>query len=127
METLVTVHSLYRWFVLAVVVVTAVTGWRRYRSETAWEEGSDRPYAIAAILFDLQVALGVILYLGKQAWTHNLFIAVIHPVAALVAVGLFHAGVGIARKQADVKSHRTVALFALLSLVVLVQAIPWAR
>ncbi len=127
METLVTVHSLYRWFVLAVVVATVVVGWRRYRAETPWGEGSDRPYALAAVLFDLQVALGIILYLGKQAWTHNLFIAAIHPIGALIAVALFHIGVSRARKQASAASHRTVAIFALLALLLLVMAIPWAR
>ncbi len=127
METLVTIHSLYRWFVLAVVVVTVVNGWRRYRAGAAWEEGSDRPYALAAVLFDIQIALGLILYLGRQAWTDNIFIAAIHPVGMLVAVALFHIGVARARKQAAVGSHRTAALFALVSLVVLALAIPWTR
>ena len=127
METLVTIHSLYRWFVLAVVVATVVNGWRRSRSGTEWSEGSDRPYALAAVLFDLQVALGLVLYFGRQAWTDNVFIAAIHPVGMLIAVAVFHIGVGRARKQATVGSHRTAALFALASLIVLVLAIPWTR
>lgn len=127
METLVTIHSLYRWFVLLVVVATVVNGWRRYRADVAWGEGSDRPYALAAVLFDLQIALGLILYFGRQAWTDNLFIAAIHPIGMLIAVALFHIGVARARTQAGARSHRTAAVFALLSLVVLMLAIPWSR
>ena len=127
METLVTIHSLYRWFVLAVVVATVVNGWRRYRAETPWGEGSDRPYALAAVLFDVQIALGLILYFGRQAWTDNLFIAVIHPIGMLIAIALFHIGVARSRKQAVVGSHRTAAVFAFASLVVVALAIPWAR
>ncbi len=124
METLVEIHSWFRWVVLAAMVVAVVYGFLRYRTRATW---NDRLFALTAVLFDLQVALGIILWFGTQAWGDNAFIAYIHPVGMLVAVGLLHAVLGRARKQGDTPAYRLVATGFLLSLALTVGVIPWVR
>lgn len=126
MDAVVTIHSVYRWVVLAAVLGAVGFGLARYRAGAGWSAGSDRPYAVASILFDIQIAIGIVVWLGKKAWTLKPFLAFIHPVAMLVAVGVFHMAVARARRQASTRSHLTMGIGALAALVIVVVAIPWA-
>lgn len=127
METLVSIHSLLRWLVLAAMVGAIVIGLLRTAKKAQWVPGSDRPYRMAAVLFDAQVALGVVLWLGHSGWDENLFVGVIHPIGMLVSLGLVHMGVAKAKRVAETSSHRTVALAFLIALVVVALTIPWVR
>jgi len=127
MSALVVIHSIIRWFVLAGVLATIVVGFTSARAGRPWQ-GNDGLYRITAVVIDIQVAIGIILWLGTQAWsTENAFIAYIHPVAMLGALGVFHAFVGKGRKAGEPSAHRSMAIGAIIALVLMVLGIPWSR
>lgn len=127
METLAVVHSVVRWLVLAALVAVAGIAFSRQRAGAAWAEGSDRPFALTTVLFDIQVALGIVLWIGTQAWADNLFIGVIHPLGMLASAGILHASVGRARAAASSASYRTILLGFAIGLVLVLLVIPWNR
>lgn len=127
MDTLVTVHSLVRWVVLVALVAAAGLALTRSRAGAAWAEGADRPFAIASVLFDIQLTLGIILWIGTQAWSDNLFIGVIHPLGMIAAAGVLHVFIGRARKAASAQSYRTVLIGLAATVVLVLLAIPWNR
>lgn len=123
MDTLVTIHSWFRWVVLAALLGSAVLALVRASRGDSMEGGADRPFAVTAILFDLQVTLGLILWIFDKGWTKGFFIAAVHPLFMLLAVGAFHAFVSRARRTA---SFRVVGVGAVVALAIVVAAIPWA-
>jgi len=127
MDTLVVVHSVVRWLVLVALVAVAGIAVSRSRAGADWAGGADRPFALTAVLFDIQVALGIILWIGTQAWSDNVFIGVIHPLGMLAAAGVLHASVGRARTAASPGSYRTLLTGIGVTLVIVLLAIPWNR
>lgn len=125
METLVTVHSAFRWVVLVAIVGAA--GLAFARRGAVWAEGADRPFVITSILFDIQLAIGIVLWIGTRAWDDNVFIAAIHPVGMLAAAGVLHAFIGRARKEGSTGPYRTLLIGLVSTAVLVVAAIPWAR
>lgn len=118
METVFMLHSHWRWIVLLAAVlalVGSVVG--RSNSRAGWASKMGLFYTIA---LDLQVLFGLILYVMEGAWSANAFIAYVHPVVMLAALGVAHVGRG--------RDRRTGAgaglLFYLISIVLVVLAIP---
>lgn len=124
MNVLIEAHSGLRWLVLLALVATAVVGFMRARAAAAPD---DKWLSWVAILFDIQVTVGIILYLANAGWDQGGFIAVFHPIAMIAALGVFHAGLGRGRKAGDGSGWRTIAVMTLVSLVVVFAAIPWQR
>jgi hypothetical protein len=120
MDILVEAHSGIRWLVLVGLAATVVVGFAR--SERELNEPWLRWVAIA---FDIQVALGILLYLVNRGWAQGSFIAVVHPIGMIVALGIFHAGLSRGRRIGGKKGRRVVATTALASLAVVIAAIPW--
>ena len=125
MDILVAAHSGVRWLVLLAMLGAIFMAFRHLKDDT-WTEGSIKPFSLAAIIFDIQVALGIITYLAGQAWSDNTFIAVIHPLFMLVAVGVWHMAIARARKEASGSSYRVLLIGAIVSLALVIAAIPWA-
>jgi hypothetical protein len=66
------------------------------------------PYTGAMVLLDIQVLLGIVLYIVLGAWDRDALVAYVHPLLGLVALGIGHAFVGRASKlQQVVDAHRT--------------------
>ena len=124
MDILVSAHSGIRWLVLVALVATAVIAFMR--------ASQDRPTTEAwlpwvAGLFDLQVLLGLILYIFNQGWDEEGFIAYFHPIGMILAVAVFHMGLGRGRKVGGGAGWRTIGIMTLVSLVLVLAAIPWQR
>ncbi|MFO7548147.1 MAG: hypothetical protein R6X29_04650 [Acidimicrobiia bacterium] len=127
MEILVQIHSWLRWVVLVGLIGSIVLAFVRHGSSTAWTDGADRPYSLAAVAVDIQIALGIVVWLGTQAWSGNAFFGFVHPVAMLAAVGVIHAGLGRARKATTGRPHLVVAISYLAGLILVLAGIPWFR
>ena len=138
--TLLVVHSLLRWVVLAVAVVAlfrAFGGWSTGRPWTPTDEKIGKNFIL---FFDVQIVIGLLLYVGFSPITQAAFRdfgaamgnsvmrfwAVEHLFGMLVAVALAHIGRVRARKRIDPRSrHRTTAIFFGLALLVMLLTIPW--
>ena len=137
---LVVAHSLLRWVVLGLAVVAlvrAVSGWSGGGPWTGGDEQVNRFFVIA---FDLQVLIGLILYVGLSPMTQAAFQdfgaamgnsvlrfwAVEHIFGMLAAVALVHIGRVRARRAVEPAArHRTTAIFFGLALLITLLTIPW--
>ena len=135
-EGLVALHNVLRWVVLIaalVAVVTAFIGWLGRRS---WTPRDRLIGTLFAVSMDLQVALGLVLWvrylqlpggLGAAMGDPGLrFFAAEHFLGMIVALVLIHAGQIIGRRaSSDTVRFRRTALFFLIATVVIVASIPW--
>ncbi len=134
------VHSWLRWAVLAVAVVMlarTAAGWLLSRT---WQRGDERLQVAFVVLMDLQLLLGLGLYLALSPITRAFlaspaesmrvsavrFFGVEHVALMLIAVGVAHAGRVVARQAPTARSRYARACVATaLVLAVVLLAIPW--
>jgi hypothetical protein len=136
---LLIVHSWLRWVVLVaglIAVVRAFGGWSSGRS---WTASDNRLGAIFTGIVDLQLLIGLVLYVWLSPFTREAFgdfgaamrnptlrfWAVEHAVGMLLAVALLHIGRVRIRKADAASRHRIAAIFFALALVLILFSIPW--
>ncbi|MFT3711660.1 MAG: hypothetical protein QM817_28820 [Archangium sp.] len=131
-------HSYARWVVLAVALVTLVRTSASNSAKAAWTPLDDK-FSLALVgLADLQLLIGLVLWLFVSPITqiafHDgmftgeavTFFALVHPVAMIAAVAWLHVG-RVRLKKLPVATERhgrwRRSTIAFLGLVVI--AIPW--
>src|SRR5512138_3128541 len=139
MPAILMLHSIWRWVVLlaaAAAIVKALVGWF---GRQPWTGLDDRLGMLYTLTIDIQVLLGLILYIVEQRWrTADPFFAYVHPLVMIIALILAHIGRSRTRKAApagsretqlsfDTARHRTAAIFYAISFLLIVAAIPWGR
>lgn len=117
-DFLINAHSGWQYVVLVGLVVSLFFAFRS-RELVARAETT---YRMTAIAVDIQVALGIAVWLATSAWEDASFAqAWVHPVAGLAALGVLHAFIGRARRS-DRETANTTARNGLIIAVVLVGA-----
>lgn len=124
MSVIVLIHALVRWAVLLALIAAGAIGFTRYRNEESWRSGLFRA---TTILFDVQVLLGAVIWVGHRAWNLSFFFRVLHPAAMIAAVLVAHLGVALADKKADYRANAIAASGLTLALILVIVAIPWFR
>lgn len=124
MDFLIDIHSWYRWVVLVALAAVGALGVIRARQGAEWGAGSDRPFSLATVLFDLQLAIGIVLWIGNEGWNADFFIKVIHPLGMLIAAGVAHMGLVRARKGDPGRAYMTAGVGLLVALVIVAATIP---
>jgi hypothetical protein len=120
-DVVFTIHQWVGYGVAVVVLVSALMGFSRAKDAREFTPG---PYAAAMVLLDIQVLLGLVLYVLGGYWNDRPEIAYLHPVLALLALGIGHALIGRAKKhRMAVEAHRTAGRGLLLALVFVFAAI----
>jgi hypothetical protein len=123
-DTLVTIHSIWRWLVLVGLVVALVYGFSRSSDGPPLEKSTARPFTFALILLDIQVLIGLLVWIAGSGWDLDVFRAWIHPVGMLIALGIGHAVVGRAAKSGAPSAYRTAAYGLLATLAIVAATIP---
>jgi hypothetical protein len=130
-------HSWVRWLVVLTglaAFLRAVCGGSR-----AWTGGDDRAGFWFVMLLDLQVLIGLALYVWLSPITHDAFRdvgaamtsaslrfwAVEHGFGMLVGLALAHVGRVRIRKAEPSRRHRVAAIFFGLALIAILASIPW--
>lgn len=138
-ETVLWIHSWLRWVVLIAGLLAVIRGFGGWPGTKPWVKADDRAGAIFTGMLDLQMLLGLILYVflspfsraafqdfgGAMSNSAMRFWAVEHLFGMVIAIALAHIGRVRARKAPDVKKHKTAAIFYLLALIVILASIPW--
>ena len=123
-DFLTNAHSGWQYIVLIAVVIAIVVS---IRSGTAWPGSGARIYAYAAIAVDIQVLLGILLWVTASGWDAGFAQGWLHPIAGLAALGAVHAFIGRARTAADATSHRLVRTGFIIGIVLVLAAIALAE
>lgn len=123
-DTLVTIHSIGRWLVLVGLVVALVYGFSRSTDAPPLDKSTARPFTSALILLDIQVLIGLLVWIAGSGWDLDVFRAWIHPVGMLIALGIGHAVVGRATKSGRPSAYRTAAYGILVTLAIVAATIP---
>ena len=121
------VHQWLGYLVVLAVLVVAGMAFSRAKDAREFTPGL---YVVAMVLVDVQVLLGIIIYLISAAWEAPLAIAVLHPVLGLLALAVGHVAVRRSRsEQMVVAAHRKagrglVVVFVLLVANVVIATAP---
>ncbi len=119
------IHSLWRWVVLLGLAAPGGLGALQTLRKGGWSASLDGLARWAPLAVDLQVFLGILLWLGHGYWQGgNSFFRLLHPLLALAALGMTHAFAGLARRR---RNPRFLALLLILPLPVVLILIPWGR
>jgi hypothetical protein len=121
-DLLATIHQYTGYTIALVVLVLAVLGFGRAKDAREFVPG---PCVIGAVLLDIQVLAGLVLYGMGGNWDHpSALVRYVHPALALLALVAAHAGVKRARRQQmAVDAHRGAARALVLALLLIVAAI----
>lgn len=121
-------HAIWRWVLLVaavIVVLKALIGWLGKRPFTRLD---DQLGLIFTMVVDIQVLLGLIIWLFGPIGLKNLtqamsnsglrFLVLEHPILMLIALAFAHIGRARSKHATDdVVKHRTSFIFYLLSFV----------
>ncbi|MFA9429064.1 hypothetical protein [Egicoccus sp. AB-alg2] len=107
LDVLATVHQFLGYLVALTVIAAAVVGFTDDREGVF----APRIFVVPAILIDIQVLGGLVIYTLGRYWEHpSWLVAILHPLLALSALVLAHVMVGRARKTSPpVRARRTAA------------------
>jgi hypothetical protein len=139
LTTLIYLHSLVRWLVLATLIYTLYRAYRGYFYNSVFSKADKAWRHWTATTAHIQLMLGIVLYsksvtvkaffggLGSTKHvTEPLFFGVIHITAMLSAVVLVTIGSAIAkRKTIDREKHKVLLVWFGIALLLIFIAIPW--
>ena len=134
-----TIHSWLRWIVLLAGLVAFFRSAVGASRGSDWTQADDRTGFWFSMVLDLQVLLGLILYIFLSPFTHAAFRnigeamgnralrfwMVEHIVGMLLGIALVHIGRARTRKADSMRRHRVAAIFFGLALVAIAGSIPW--
>lgn len=138
--TVLVIHSVIRWIVLATGLVATVRGITGWRSGRPWTLSDERAGMWFLASLDLQILLGLVVYFFLSPITHDAlrnvgevmgnsslrFWTVEHPFGMLLGITLAHIGRARTRKVPhDARRHRIAAIFFTLALLAIAASIPW--
>lgn len=138
--TILALHSILRWVVLILLIVGLIKAFAGWFSRKEYSRGDNKLSLFNMIAMDLNVLLGLLLYLVFSPITNAAFSdfgaamknpemrfwAVEHILVMLIALLLVHRlRKGIKRDIPDVMKHRKSAIFYLIALVLVLSRIPW--
>lgn len=140
---ILSLHNIVRWLILIAAlaaIVKALIGWFGKRE---WTKNDNLAGLFYVSMLDLNVLLGLILYiflspLTTQAIFNDFgaamadstlrFFAVEHLAMMIIALVLAHIGRSISKKAVDTaRKHRAAAIWFIISLLVILISIPWDR
>ena len=118
-DFLINAHSGWQYVALVALLVSLYLAFRtREMSSTA-----ETTYRVTAVVIDVQVLLGIVVWIATSAWGQEFLQAWVHPIAGLAALGVLHAFIGRARKADRETANVTVRNGLILALALVVAAI----
>lgn len=137
--TLLILHSLVRWLVLAFIIYSIYRAFTAYRSNKIFTKTDDALRHWTATVAHIQLMIGIILYTQSPVvnayWarpaasehTFELtFYGILHILLMLTAIVLLTIGSGMAkRKPTDKEKFKTMLVWFSAALIIIFIAVPW--
>jgi hypothetical protein len=134
-----TLHNIMRWLVILAAVYALVRMYSGLAGRKSWSRADDRAGMLFTIMLDIQILLGIILYvflsptttsfLTGQAGMGNALVryfAVEHTFMMVIAAVLAHVGRSLAKKGATSRiKFRIGAIWFTIAVLLILFAIPW--
>lgn len=136
-QTLLILHSLTRWLVLASLVYTIIISWKGYQTNRAFSGRDNTARHVTATIAHIQLLLGLYLYMispivklapveGSGIAGEPLFFRLVHIALMVVAIVIITIGSARARRTGTDKSkYRTMLVWFSIALLIILIAIPW--
>jgi hypothetical protein len=135
-----TLHSVMRWVVLGLAVVSVVLAIRGWIGDRPFTRGQNRTAFALLIGTDFQLLFGLMLYFVLSPYSRVLFNdfayamgsrefrfwGLEHTLLMLIGVVLVHVGFALAKRSTEsLKKHRRAAVCFGLALVAFLAGTPW--
>lgn len=139
-EIITTIHSILRWFIIAAFLFTLFRAFSGWRGSRIWQKQDKIAGSFLAVFMDLQLLLGLILFIFLSPLTKTAFqdmgsamsdsvirfYTVEHFLLMLIAIVLIHVGQVKSRKAStDRKKHRLAFIYYMIAFILVIVAIPW--
>jgi uncharacterized membrane protein YozB (DUF420 family) len=136
---LLVIHSLFRWVVLLLLLTAIYRAFTGYRQQRIFSGTDNAIRHWTATVAHLQLITGIILYTKSPMvhyfWSHSTasipyfeitFFGVVHISVMILAIVLLTIGSAMAkRKPADKEKFKTMLIWFLVALLLIMLAIPW--
>lgn len=119
MDFLVTAHAWWQYAVVLAVIVSLVFAFRSAMMDST----AETVYRVTTVVVDIQVALGLIIWIFNEGWSLGFMQGWLHPILGIAAVGVIHAFVKRAREGHPEVANRTVRIGLIIAIVLVVAAI----
>jgi membrane protein DedA with SNARE-associated domain len=133
-EVLKSTHSGLRWIALLMLVVAIVNSAMKMKSNK-FEKGDKMLGLFGMVFLHLQICVGLVLLFispkvsyaaGWMKFTPTRFFGMEHILLMVVAVVLATIGYSKSKKKEDLnKKHKTIFVWYLIALILVLAAIPW--
>lgn len=138
-QTLIFLHSIARWLVLATLIYSIVRAYNGYTSKAVFNKTDNALRHWTATVAHIQLTIGIFLYSQsptvKYLWSDfkqaiqnrdAAFFGLIHIALMLTAIVLITVGSALAkRRTGNEVRFKTMLIWFSLSLIVIIIAIPW--
>lgn len=140
-QTLLSIHSVLRYVILILLIVTIVRSFKAWLGSTKDYSGIDAKYALFTLITaHLQLVLGLALYSLSPAVSAALsagmtiamhdkilrFWFVEHITMMIIAVALITVGRSLSKRTTEgAKKHKRIAIYYTASLLLILLSIPW--
>ncbi|WP_342085556.1 hypothetical protein [Dyadobacter sp. OTU695] len=138
-QTLLTLHSINRWLVLASLVYSIIISWNGYRTNRVFSGSDNAVRHLTATIAHIQLLLGLYLYMISPIVKFNvaeasstgmigehLFFRLVHISLMVIAVVVITIGSASARRMdTDQLKYRTMLWWFSIALLIILVAIPW--
>lgn len=111
-------HSIWQYVVLVVVGGALFLSFQKQLTPTA-----ERLYRLTAVAVDIQVALGMVLWLASSGWNLGFMQGWLHPLIGLAALGVLHAFVARARAAGPEDGNKVFRTGIIIAVVLVVATI----
>jgi len=136
---LLSIHSVFRWLVLAGLVYSVYRAWRGYQGGLAFSAADNSLRHWTATLAHIQLLLGFVLYFNSPlvqyflSDTRNavkqpelLFFGILHIGLMFISVVVLTIGSALAkRRESDRDKYRTMLFWFSAALLLIFIAVPW--
>lgn len=135
-------HNIVRWLVLIFALLAIIKAFIGWFGKKEWKGLDDKLGLGFTVSLDIQVLLGLLLYVVFSPITRSAFsdigaamansdlrfFLVEHFLMMIVALVLAHIGRSRAKKaDTDVSKHKNAAIFYTIAFLLILAAIPWDR